>query len=188
MSREEDIKEELKKNPSLMLDELLKKISEKYWVKLENIKLLSLVESKKWLEWLKNQLKNIDKESDDWLKNISEEKLKEIFFALKWAKEIISKISEKERNTLKEELDCNNDAINKQKYLSDKLLPTKLIYRAKNPKNVRDNILWMCLWVINSGEIIISVSVDLLIWIWKWLYDLYLVWTWKAEYKIKWKV
>lgn len=184
MSLDKDkLKEEISKKPNLFLEELLKKISESYWVKIDSLKKLVETESKKWLEWLKLQINSIENSKErDILNNLSKKESEELFFALKGAREIISKTSEESIKKLKEKLEKNWLFPEQYFYLSDKFLPQNLIIYAKNPRNTYEHILGACLWTINSAEKVVKITMDLLIWIWKWVYDLYLIASWKWKY------
>ena len=175
--------ERLDKNPNPLLKELLKKISDIYWIKINSLKKLVEAESKKWLEWLKSQISSIENSNErELLNNLSRKELERLFFALEHAHEIISKTSEENIKNLKKQLEKDWFFPEKYFYLSNKFLSQNLIASAKNPKNVYEHILWACLWSINSIEKVVTITIELLIWIWKWIYDLYLIAIWKWKY------
>ena len=176
-------------NSNVLLEKLLSNISENYWLKLDSLKKLVEVESKEWMIWLKEQITKIkDSSEKEVLYKLSNKNLEELFFALKWAKETISRLSEENIEGLRQEIESSWSYPENYAYLSDKCLPESLIASAKNPENVSEHILWAFLWTINSTEKILKISLDLLIWIWKWIYDLWLIISWKWAYDISKKV
>jgi len=160
----------------MMLDNLANEISRKF--KIEKTKAISLIknETLEGLDNLKKELK---------VENLNNKQLEELFLILKWAQEIIENVSKLEIKILKENIEKNVD-IDDFVNIIEKKLPPKLLQKAKNPQYIHEHILWFSLGASNS---IISI-IDTLYQIWAWIiktpYHLYLVISWKWEFK-SWK-
>ena len=165
----------------LLSDEISKwfSISKKIALKLIND------ESINSLEKLKIELTLLEK--NDEVQSINEvfdeEKLEKLFFSLKWAREVIENASKSEINELKELLEKTDLFDLKESDLIRKIFSKKIIEKAKNPKDISDQILWFSLWIASSTIIITEILYSL----WKWIItsvsDLISVlkWEWEIE-------
>ena len=163
-----------------LLNELANDIANKFWIDKEKAEKLIRSKTLVSLDSLKDELKNeLDKE---WLKEkkLSDKQVEDLFFTLRWALDIIENFSKVEIKTLKEDVEKSINIEEFKNHIED-YLPPKLLEKAKNPKNINDNILWFALWTTNS----IIATVDILYQIWKWIlqspYHLYMIITWKAK-------
>lgn len=176
------LKEKEKINQKIMLEQLAWEISKKFNIQKKEV--LSLIRNNtlKWLSDLKSEIK--EKWSDS-INNLDNKDLEKLFLILKWAQEIIEKSSKIEIKILKDAIEKTIN-IDEFKNNLENYLPKKLIYSAKNPKYIHEHILWFSLWTANS---IISI-IDALYQIWAWIikipYHIYLVVSWKWEFK-SWK-
>ena len=167
-------------------DKLAIEIARKFWMEKNKALLLLKTDISKWLEELK---KEINKQEDEKLKKFENKKLEDLFFTIKWALEIIEKISQIEIKILKDDIEWNYIEQNNEwkinisdfkNYIED-YLPPKLLIKAKNPNAIHEHILGFALWTTNS----IIKTVEILYKIWKWILttpiDLYMIITWKAK-------
>lgn len=159
-------------------DELLNEIVSKYWIDKETAEKLI---NKKTINKLSELKTEIQEQNYEQLKDFKEDRLEELFFTLKWAREVIEKASSWELDLLKKELEQIVNIEDFEKHI-EAYLPKELIYKAKNPNNINEHLLWAALGTANS---IIETTV-ILYQIWKGLiqtpYHVYLIASWKAEY------
>lgn len=176
----EKIKEELSKNPGIMLEELTQRISQAFWIRADVIRDILKNESLKNLSSLRKELSNWEVLSKD-NQILSQEDIEKLITVIKWAREFIKTLSKQEIQDLKKELDWIN-IWDLEDYISSKILPRSLIIRAQNPQTVGDQITGACIWIINSTQKI----VEFLYLLWKWIIktpiDIYLIISWKGEY------
>lgn len=164
-------KEKLKK-------ELADDIARKFWIDKNKAEVLIKKETLNNLDSLKEEFSK----NNDSKENINNKELEKLFFTLKWALELIENSSKIEIKTLKEDVEKTLN-IDDFKNKIEEYLPKELINKAKNPNNIHEHILWISLGTANS----IIATADALYQIWKWIikapYDLYLVVTWRWEFK-----
>ncbi len=176
------LKEKEEISQKIMLENLANEISRKF--NIQKKEALSLIRNKT-LEWISDLKDEIKEKWSETLNKLNNNELEKLFLILKWAQEIIENASKIEIKILKDDIEkiVNIDDI---KNNLENYLPKKLIDRAKNPKYMHEHILWFSLWTANS---IISI-IDALYQIWAWIiktpYHLYLVISWKWEFK-SWK-
>ena len=184
-SQKEKIRNKLNNNweipTSSLLEKLSQEISSNFWVKKnpwiykESIKkLINLqekIDSKTDIAKIEEELKTLSS-------HLSEEKKKEFRLAIEWAKEIL-KNSRDLIDNIKKDINIFSP---KDWDFTTKLFWQNLLKRAKNPKNIKDELIWWGIWLFNSSEAIAKISVKLLIWVWKAVPDLYKIFSWKAEY------
>lgn len=152
------------------------------------------IDKKEALKLIKNNtFKSLDDLKQELEKNnskikLSEKDIENLYISLKWAKELITNVSEIKIKTLKETIENYQDnnleeKINIEEFKNklEKILPEKLINKAKNPQYIHEHILWFSLGTANS---IIAIA-DLVFQIWAWIikspYHIYLIISWKWE-------
>jgi len=123
-------------------------------------------------------LSNNEKES---LKQLTEEEKEKLFSVLRWYKELIENNSKNNLELLKNSI---QNKTNIDKWDFEKILPKNILTKLENPKSVWDEILWIAFWTANS----IYTTTKFLYELWKNIiqapYHIYLIVSWKAEYKI----
>lgn len=156
-----------------LLNDLAQKIATEYGIDVSEVKKLinSKTETKLWT------LKNL---VSTWNQVIDTQALKSV---IKGAKDVIEKASKKEIEVLKWVLEENEVTPKEDFYISSKLVPANIYERAKNPKNISDNIIGASIGIINSVEATIQLLYEIGSGIVKTPYHIYLVASWKAEYK-----
>lgn len=183
-SQKEKIKNKLENSweisTSILLEKLSSEISRNFPNK-KNLeyqnsikKLINLqekIENKSDINKIENELKNLSS-------HLSEKKKIEFRLAIEWAKEII-KNSKELIDNIKKDI---NIFTPKNWDFTTKLFWQKLLNKAKNPKNLWDELIWWWIWLFNSSEAVAKVSINLLIWIWKTVPDIYKIFSWKWEY------
>lgn len=144
------LKDELSKNPGILLDELAKKIGKSFWIQSEVIKKLLQNEANESLSSLKKELLK-----DEGNKNteLSDEQLDSLLAVISWWKELIQQLSKKEIEELKEEL----SHFTPENAFVERFFSKNLVLRAKNPQFFPDHISWACLWILNSTEKLIHL-------------------------------
>ena len=184
-SKKEELKNKLKLSwntpTSSLLEKLSNEISSNFsnkknpWIYKESIKKLLTLKNK-----ISNNLDipNLEDELKNLSSHLSEEKKKEFILAIKWAKEIL-KNSRDLIDDIKKDL---NIFKSEDWVFSTKLFWQNLLHRAKNPQNITDEIIWWWIWLFNSSEAVAKISIDLIIWIWKTIPDIYKIISWKWEY------
>jgi len=183
-SEKDNLKDKLKqswKSSSYLLDKLSSEIASNFWNKknpwiykesIKNLlKLKENINSKNDIFNLKEKLKNLSS-------HLSEEKKKEFILAIEWAKEILKNSRDLIKNIKN---DLNIFKPDDWKFTT-KVFWQKLLNRWKNPKNVSDQLIWWWIWLFNSTEAITKISVNILIWVWKTIPDIYNILRWKASY------
>jgi len=183
-SEKDNLKNKLKqswKSSSYLLDKLSSEIASNFWNKknpwiykesIKNLlKLKENINSKNDIFNLKEKLKNLSS-------HLSEEKKKEFILAIEWAKEILKNSRDLIKNIKN---DLNIFKPDDWKFTT-KVFWQKLLNRWKNPKNVSDQLIWWWIWLFNSTEAITKISVNILIWVWKTIPDIYNILRWKASY------
>lgn len=154
-------------------NELANDIASDFWIDKERVKELITIDTKEWLNALRQELTELKEKT--W-ESISKEKIEKLEKVIEWAKIFIEEASKKERQALIKEV-CENDYKSK----IEQYLPSELIDKAKNPRLAHEHILWIALW---SSNTIIS-TVEALYQIWKGIlktpYDFYILVSWKWE-------
>ncbi len=163
----------------ILLEELSNEISKKYWIEKQETQKLIKLDTSKWIDSLKNELR------ESWniyFENLKANEQEKLFLILKWAQESIEQQTHIEVLTLKEDIEQNID-VNKIKNNIEDFLPEKLLQTAKNPKLPHEHILWFTLWTANT----LVAWIDWLYQVWKWIiqspYHIYLIIKWEAELK-----
>jgi len=183
-SEKDKLKDKLKqswKDSSYLLDKLSSEIASNFWNKknpwiykesIKNLlKLKENINSKNNIFNLKEELKNLSS-------HLSEENKKDFLLAIEWANEILKNSRDLIKNIKN---DLNIFKPDDWKFTT-KIFWQKLLDRWKNPKNVSDQLIWWWIWLFNSTEAIAKISVNLLIWVWKTIPDIYNILRWKASY------
>lgn len=161
-----------------LLSELAEDIARKFWIDKNQAETLIKKDTLNSLKSLTEELTS--KENND--KKLNEKELEKLFFTLRWALEVIENSSKIEIKTLKDDVEKSIDIENFKNKIED-YLPAELIKKAKNPQNLHEHILWFSLWSANSIIATVDALYQIGVWIIKAPYDLYLVITWKAEFK-----
>ena len=185
-SEKERKKNELKQswiNSWYLLEKLSSEITKNFWNKKnpwiykESVKnLLKLKENIN----SKNDIYNLKEELINLSAHLSEKQKQDFILAIEWAKEIL-----KNSRELIDEIKNNvNDNIFSPKdwEFTTKVFWQKLLNRWKNPKSISDQFIWWWIWLFNSTEAIAKISINLLVWIWKSIPDIYKIISWKAKY------
>ena len=136
------------------------------------------------LDDLKKDIKLDNSENKEKLildEKFNEQTLEKLLFSIKWAKEIIEKLSKTEISELKKLLDTNNILIFEDNIILSKIFWLKMIEKSKNPKNISDQIMWASLWITNSAIIFTDVLYNLWRWIIMSLPDVISILSWKWE-------
>lgn len=174
--------ESLEKTPHFLLDTLANEISKTYLVKLDIISGLLKKETQISLEEFKKDFQENGFSENSKENTPSNEKIEDLYFAIKWAKETLKNATQSNIDKLKEELwewEKNNFT-----FLSKKVLPENLFKRIENPENISDQITGLCVWVINSSETLIRILVDIGKGILYTPRDIYLILSWKGKYEM----
>lgn len=186
-SKKEELKKKLKESWQVPTSELIEKlaseIEESFWKKEANLiskeSLIKLFELKETI-WKSSNNTDFEEEVKKMSSSLSEQEKKDFYYAILWAKEVI-KNSRDLTKEFKDEIHIfqpwKNDG-----FLANKIFWEKWINKWKNPWCKKDQIVWACIWLFNSGEAIAKISVQMLIWIWKSIPDTYLILAWKWEY------
>lgn len=164
-----------------LLESLSQEISKEFqwnespWIYQESIKKLLLLKEKintqKNNELLKSEIKKLSQ-------HLSDDKKKEFLLAIEWAKEVLKNSRDLIAN-IKDEINIFTPHDWK---FTTQLFWQKYINRWKNPQNITDEIIWGWIWLFNSAEAITTVSVKVLIWIWKTIPDVYSLIKGTSEY------
>ena len=166
---------------SSLLEKLSAEISHNFkweknpWVYQESIKkLLKLkgkIDSKQDISDLENEINRLST-------HLSTEKKNEFSLAIKWAKEILKN----SRDLISDIKDEVNIFSPKTWDFTTKLFWQKNINRALNPQNITDEFIGWWIWLFNSAEAVAKLTVNILIWIWKTIPDVYKILSGKAKY------
>lgn len=171
------------KNPSALLDSLAEEISKKYLVRLDVISKFLKSETQTSLENIKAELKKEEKEQkkEKREKVPSDTIIQEIYNAIERAKEILKKSTQISIEQLKEQVWKGEKS--DTSYFK-KLLPENIYKRVTNPENFIDEMTGLCLWVAESSETLVRTLIGIGKWILTTPRDLYLIISWKWEYKM----
>lgn len=166
---------------SSLLEKLSYEISKNFW-KEKNpwiykesikdlIKLKEKIDNKKNRDELEEKLQNLSS-------HLSEKNKKDFRLAIKGANEIL-----KNSKDLIDDIKKNINIFNGKDWkFTTKLFWQKLLNKAKNPLNISDQIIWWWIWLFNSSEAISIISINLIIWVWKTIPDIYKIFSWKWKY------
>jgi|GEM_PF-1348901 len=146
------LKEYIKKNPSILLDDLAKKIAGAYGVKTEFIASFLKEETRNSLERFKDIYKKEDIK-EEVIQTLSEEVVEDLYYTLEGAKQVLKDMSHEDIEFFKENLPAS--VTEQKKYIANKILPQKMIVRAQNPQKFPDHITGICIGTANSCEEII---------------------------------
>lgn len=163
----------------LLKNEVYQSIAKEFNVSYKTAERLSHLKTETWLNtlaWLKNELgktESIDSSDKSNLLSLENNRLQDLYNAITWAEKI----------TNKEVLeDIEVIQIWNKDWLSKDLFP-KLYDKAINPENPADQVLWFCLWGLDSCSTTIKFLFD----IWSWAIltpkHTYLIISWKWQYK-----
>lgn len=150
-----------------LLEELAWKISKEFWIDITQVK--DLINSK-----TEAKLDNLM--LDIWNKE-------NLLNVILWAREVIQKASKEEIDLLKGKIDKLAYNPENNIYVSNKFIWDRFFDKAKNPKNIGDNIIWASIWIINSTEDLIKVLYNIWAWVIKTPYHIYMIVKWKAKYE-----
>ena len=168
-------------------NEIIKDISNEFWLDKDRIKELIDIDTKEWLDALKAEIsrKNELLSDVEW-KKISPEDIEKLAYVIEWARKLLEKESAIEIKVLKNDIENINNVDLCNKNL-EKYLPDNLLNKAKNPVLLHEHILGFALWTWWT----IATTVEALWSIWKWIvkspYDIYMIvsWKWECEKKKK---
>lgn len=184
-SEKEKLKNKIKESWNIPTSALLEKLSSEISKNFSNKKNpTTYKESIKKLINLENKIKNktdiynLEEELKNLSAHLSEKKKKEFRLAIEWAKEILKN----SRDLIEDIKKDINIFTPKDWEFTTKIFWQKLLYKAKNPQNFWDQLIWWWIWLFNSSEAIAKISINLLIWIWKTIPDIYKIFSWKWEY------
>lgn len=163
----------------LLKNEVYQSISKEFNVSYKTAERLSNLKTETWLNSLnslKIELWNnklIDSKDRNNLLSLENNRLQDLYNALKWADKITSKEAIENIEVIQI---WNND------WLSKNLFP-KLYEKSINPENPADQVLWFCLGWLDSCSTTIKFLFD--IWSWAILspHHTYLIISWKWQYK-----
>lgn len=164
-----------------LLTELSEDISKSFWIKVETAEKLTKLKTESWLDWLKSEIESSDlsRKEKEKINNLWNKELERLFFTITWAKELIKSASENKLDVLKKEVDKKSYSPSKS-WLETRL-PSTILTRINNPKNIWDQLIWAFIWTLNSC----LTTVEFLYNLWKWIiqspYHIYLLVRSKAE-------
>lgn len=125
------------------------------------------------------ELIDLNEEKD----RFKEENLNKLLSVLEWARKVIENSSKSEIEELKKLLEKSDLLFFEDNEIIKKLFSKKLINKAKQPKNISEQIMGASLWFVNSTFIITELLYDIWVWIITSVPDLIsiLKWTWEIE-------
>lgn len=165
-------------------------ISKNFWIDQKTAEKLIFSESINSRENLKNELKNLA------ISNFDDEKIEKLFLSiLYWRNEIDKNKILSETNTLKEtinetfklknslENDIEEYTPKEKYYFSNKIFSQDFIDRWKNPNELKSQLSWWLVWIVNVTEMVSKlIFKDLPIWLIKLPSDLISMVNWKWTY------
>lgn len=167
------LEKQILRETSDLLHNLALKISQDFWIDILEAKELIRWNTSWDLEWLKWHLGKGKKVDILDFKN-----------AIAEARSAIEDLSKKKRESLKQMLEEERYAPEKFEYsINKKLFSEDTLYKAQNPQNMWDHIIWVGLGIIDSTEAVILFSYALGKGILLTPYHLYLILTGKAQYQ-----
>lgn len=163
----------------LLKKEVYQSIAKEFNISHKTAEKLALLKKETWLIWsenLKKEIENntqIDLNDKDNILSLTWERLQNLYNAILWAEKLTNKEYLDEIEVIK---------IWDKTSLSKKLFP-KLYEKAINPEKTTDQIMWFCLWWLDSCSTTIKFLYDIWAWVTLTPHHTYLIITWKWEYK-----
>lgn len=163
----------------LLKKEIYQSISKEFNVSNDTAKKLTDLKKDTWLNSIDNlkieiaKNKQIDSVDRDNILSLTWEKLQNLYNAISWAEKLTKYEFIQDIEIIKI---WNNNC------LSKKLFP-KLHNKAINPENKTDQIVWFCLWWLDSCSTTIKFLFDLWAWLTLTPHHTYLIISWKWQYK-----
>ncbi len=135
------------------------------------------------LEELKSEISLDESENKEAIDNwLDEDSLNRLILVLEGARKLIEEASKNEINELKEILEATQiSATWNDSEIIKKILPEKILNKAKNPSNVSEHIMGMSLGILNTTIVITELLYDLGKGIIKTVPDLISILKWEAE-------
>lgn len=163
----------------LLKNEVYQSIAKEFNVSYKTAERLSQLKTETWLNSLtslkkeldKNQ--NIDENDKNNLLSLEKSRLQDFYNAITWAEKIT-------RLEVVKDLEIIN--IWDKDWLSQKLFPN-LLKKAINPEDTKDQIIWFCLWWLDSCSTTIKFLFDIWSGAIKSPHHTYLIISWKWQYK-----
>ncbi len=184
-SQKEKLKQKLSNNWEVPTSSLLEKLSSEIssnfkweknpWIYKESVK--KLLKLKEKID-SKQDITDLEGEINKLSSHLSTDKKQEFLLAIKWAKEIL-KNSQDLIWDIKDEINIFSP---KTWDFTTKLFWQKNISKALNPQNITDEIIGWWIWLFNSAEAVTKITVNILIWIWKTIPDMYKILSGKGKY------
>ncbi len=168
----------VKQRLDLLKTEVYESIKKDFWVSLTTAKRLSFLKTETWLnslENLKQKLKSSDSitENDkNTLLSLTDDRLEDLYNAVVWAEKIL-------KTPWIEKIDIFKSDSTISKNIFTLWIYKKVLY----PENAFDQVIWLWIWSVESFESTIKLLIDIWIWIIKSPYHIYLIISWKWEYK-----
>ena len=163
----------------LLKKEVYQSIAKEFNISHKTAEKLALLKKETWLTWsenLKKEIENntqIDLNDRDSILSLTWERLQNLYNAISWALKLTNKEYLDEIEVIK---------IWDNSSLSKKLFP-KLYEKAINPEKTSDQIMWFCLWWLDSCSTTIKFLYDIWAWVTLTPHHTYLIITGKWEYK-----
>jgi len=159
-------------NTKELLNELSQKIAKEYGIDVSEVKKLINSKTETKLETLKS-LVSVGKETIDTqsLQNV-----------IRGAKDVVEKASKDKIEVLKGNLQEDTFTPKKDFYISSRFISKEIYARAKDPKNLTDNLLGAGIGIINSAEATVELLYKIGAWIIQTPYHVYLIVSGKWEY------
>lgn len=167
------LEKKVKRESSELIKKLASDIAREFWLDISRAQDLIEDTTSGSLEWLKSSIGTTNKSIN----------IPKLYEAIHQAQKSIETLSKKNRETLKKLLDKSTYSPEKYEYYTtETLFPPQIIARAKNPKNIGDQFVWLWLGLIDSSEAVILFTY----WLGKGIiftpYHLYLLLTGQAKY------
>ncbi len=159
----------LLRESSTLLKKLAKEIAEEFWLDSTQVESLITSETHQDLDSLKTSFTKDVKESLAW--------------KILKARESISALSKKKRESLKDMLQEIYVPEQHRYYSGERIFWKKLYEKAKNPKSMTDEFIGLWLWIFDSTEAVILFVYNLGKWIILTPYHIFLLISKKAKYK-----
>jgi len=167
------LEKQVLRETSDLLHSLAVKISQEFGIDITQAKELIRGDTSDDLDALKWNLYNGKKINTIDLKN-----------AIWEARKAIESLSKKKRESLKKSLDAERYAPEKYEYsINKRFISPDVLFRVKNPQNIKDQVIGAGLWLIDSTEAVILFTYALGKWILFTPYHLYLLITGQARYE-----
>lgn len=168
-----------RKKLDILKNDIYKSIANEFNISKDTAEKLTNLKKETWYQShnsLKKELESnttIDSNDKNKILSLTSERLNSLYNAISWA----------EKLTRKEYIDSLEIVkIWNKSALSKKLFP-KMYDKSVDPENKSDQIIWFCLWWLDSCFTTIKFLFDIWSWIIKTPNHTYLVISWKWEYK-----